>query len=227
MPKATLVGARVAAEAVPVPVSGTVCGLPAASSATLTLALCAPEFVGENFTPTLQLLLGAIAFAPSTHAVPLVGAPNANCEGFAPVKVMLVMFSVAAPLFVMVTLVTALDVPVRWFPKAMLVGAKVAADATPVPVRGTVCGLPEASSATLILADLAPVAVGLKVTPTPQLDPAFTVPAPNAQAVPVVGAPRLKSPGFVPVRVMLVMFNVAVPLFVIVTFVTALLVAVR
>ena len=112
-------------------------------------------------------------------------------------------------------------------PNATFVGANVTADATPVPVRGTVCGLPEASSATLMLADLAPVAVGLKVTPTPQLDPAFTVPAPNAQAVPVVGAPRLKSPGLVPVRVMLVMLSVDVPLFVMVTFVTALLVPVR
>ena len=112
-------------------------------------------------------------------------------------------------------------------PNATLVGARVAAEAVPVPVSGTVCGLPGASSATLTLADLAPVAVGLKVTPTPQLDPAFTVPAPNTQAVPVVGAPMLKSPGLVPVRVMLVMFSVAVPLFVMVTFVTALLVPVR
>src|SRR6266446_6830073 len=50
-------GASPATGTAPVPVSGTVCGLPVALSATLTFALFAPVVVGANFTPTLQLAL--------------------------------------------------------------------------------------------------------------------------------------------------------------------------
>jgi len=227
LPKGTLVGARVTAEAVPVPVSGTVCGLAGASSATLMFADLAPVAVGLKVTPTAQLELTVNEFAPNAQAVPVVGAPSVKSPVFVPVSVILVMFSVAVPLFVMVTLAVALVVPVRWLPNGTLTGANVTADAVPVPVRGTVCGLPEALSATLTLADRAPVAAGLNVIPTAQFDPAFNELAPNAHAVPVVGAPRLKSPGLVPVSVMPVMFSVAVPLFVMVKFVTELLVPVR
>src|SRR5215467_7549502 len=220
-------GANVIADAVPVPVRGTVCGLPGASSATLMLALCAPVLVGENFTPTLQPLPGVIAFAPSTHAVPLLGAPNVNCDAFAPVNVMPVMFSVAVPLLFIATLVTALLVPVRWFPNATLTGLNVTADAVPVPVRGTVCGLPGASSATLMLALCAPVLVGENFTPTLQPLPGVIAFAPSTHAVPLLGAPNVNCDAFAPVNVMPVMFSVAVPLLFIATLVTALLVPVR
>src|SRR5579864_4392824 len=104
----------------------------------------------------------------------------------------------------------------------MFGGARVATGTVPVPVSGTVCGLLVALSATLTLADRPPVAVGLKVTPTPQLNPAPSELAPSGQAVPLVGAPRLKSPGLVPVGVMPVIFSVAEPLFVMVTLFVAL-----
>ena len=107
-------------------------------------------------------------------------------------------------------------------PKGTGEGANDTLAAVPVPVRATVCGLPEASSAMLTLALLAPVAVGPKLTPKLQLAAAFNALAPNGQAVPLVGAPKVKSPGLAPVRVMPVMFNVAVPLLVMVTLVTAL-----
>jgi hypothetical protein len=55
----------------------------------------------------LQLLPAVSALAPNAHAVPVVGAPNVNCVGSVPVTVMLVMFSVAVPLLVIVTSVAA------------------------------------------------------------------------------------------------------------------------
>ncbi len=57
-------GASPATGTAPVPVSGTICGLPVALSATLTFALFAPVVVGANFTPTLQLALAAKLLAP-------------------------------------------------------------------------------------------------------------------------------------------------------------------
>ena len=132
MPKATGEGANDTLAAVPVPVSATVCGLNGASSATLTLAFCSPVFVGANFTPTLHPLPAAIVFAPSTQAVPLVGAPNVNCDGLAPVNVMPVMCSAAVPVLLIATFVTALLVPVRWFPNATFTGLNVTAGA-PAP----------------------------------------------------------------------------------------------
>ena len=59
-------------------------------------------------------------------------------------------------------------------PKAKLVGAKLAAGAIPVPERVTVCGLPVASSVTVIAPGWLPVAVGVKVTLMEQLAPAAT-----------------------------------------------------
>ena len=57
-------------------------------------------------------------------------------------------------------------------PKAKLVGAKLALDAAPVPVRLTVWGLPVALSVTVIVPGWLPVAVGVKVTLMEQLAPA-------------------------------------------------------
>src|SRR6266478_4143176 len=156
-------GASPATGTAPVPVSGTVCGLPVALSATLTFALFAPVVVGANFTPTLQLALAAKLLAPKGQAAPLVGAPSVNCVGSVPVSVMLVMFSVAVPLLVIVTSVAAVLVAVRWLPNAMFVGASVMPGAVPVPVRGTVCGLPAASSTKLTFALFAPVVVGANI----------------------------------------------------------------
>ena len=58
----------------------------------------------------LAVALGASTLAPSGHAVPEVGAPSVNCVGSVPVKVMLVIFRVAVPLFESVTSVVALAV---------------------------------------------------------------------------------------------------------------------
>src|SRR5215471_15465112 len=222
-------GANVIADAVPVLVRGTVCGLPGASSATLMLALCAPVLVGENFTPTLQPLPGVIAFAPSTHAVPLLGAPNVNCDAFAPVNVMPVMFSVAVPLLFIATLVTALLVPVRCFPNATLTGLNVTADAVPVPFRVTLCGDGAALSVTLRVAVRTPVAAGVKVTWMMHVFPGPGAAATTNPLVHVVPAAVAKSPAFVPVMESVGVPRVteAFPEFVSVTVIAVLVVVTR
>jgi hypothetical protein len=80
----------------------------------------------------------------------------------------------------------------------------------PVPVKVTVCGLPAASSVMVTLPARFPVAVGLNVTLIEQFAAAASV-APQ-------GFVSEKSPLLAPPTAMLVMFSVAVPVFVSVTF---------
>ena len=54
-----LVGETLAPAAAPVPVRLTVCGLPAALSEILTVAVRVPDAVGVNFTLIVQLLFAA------------------------------------------------------------------------------------------------------------------------------------------------------------------------
>jgi hypothetical protein len=58
-PKATLDGEMLTADAVPVPESGTVCGLPAALSATARVADRFPVAAGLKLTLMVQLALAA------------------------------------------------------------------------------------------------------------------------------------------------------------------------
>ncbi len=88
----------------------------------------------------------------------------------------------------------------------MTAGAGV--ELRPVPVRGTVWGLPLALSEMLTLAVRVPLAVGVKVTLIVQLTLAATLPPDVGQVVPDAST---KSPGFVPVMLMLVMVRVALP----------------
>ena len=97
-------------------------------------------------------------------------------------------------------------------PKARLVGAKLALGAIPVPDRVTVCGLPVASSVTVIVPGWLPAAVGVKVTLMEQLAPA----AREAGQVLVWAYGALAR--------MLVMFSAAVPPLVRVTVCAALVV---
>lgn len=78
----------------------------------------------------------------------------------------------------------------------------------PVPLRGTLCGLPDALSATLRVALCAPACVGLNVTETAQL-------APTVKLV-GQGLVRLKPPALF-LRLICVICSVAVPVFVNVT----------
>jgi hypothetical protein len=87
---------------VPVPVSGTVCGLPAALSVIETEAVRMPFAVGVKVTLMVQ-------FAPAATLVPHVFVCEKSVE-LVPVTPMLVIVRVALPVFVKVTFCAGLDV---------------------------------------------------------------------------------------------------------------------
>jgi hypothetical protein len=187
----------------PVPLSGTVCGLPAASSATLTVADRAAATVGENVTLIVQ-------FAPAASVEPQPFV----CEkspGFVPARLMLAILSVAVPVFVSTIACCGLEVPVFLAANARLVGENEATGdpAVPVPVRPVVCGLPAASSAILTDALREAATVGVNVTEILQLEPAAT-----AAGQLFVCA---KSPAFDPVMLIPEMLSVDVPVLLSVT----------
>jgi hypothetical protein len=198
-----LAGATVTAGVVdaPVPASVTDCGLPVALSATLTAAVRAPDAVGLNVTLIVQL---ALAASEAGHWLVCAKSP-----AFAPVTEMPVTVSAALPEFVSVTVCAGLVVFNACEPNVNEVGASVttgALAAAPVPVSGTVCGLPVALSANETAAVRAPDAVGLNVTLIVQ----FAFAASDAGHVFVCA----KSPRLVPVTVTPEIVNAAVPVFV-------------
>jgi len=163
-----LVAERLAvAAAVPVPVRLTVCGLPATLSEMLTDAVRVPAAVGLNVTLIVQL-------PPPATELPQVFV-SAKSAVLVPVMLMLVMLKLVFPVLLRVTLCAVLVVPTFWLLNVRLVTERLAvADAVPVPVRLTVCGLPAALSEMLTNAVRVPVAVGLNVTLIVQLPPAAT-----------------------------------------------------
>jgi hypothetical protein len=109
-----------------VPVRATVCGLPAALSDALRVALRVPLAEGVKVT-----LMGHVASAATELPHVLVSAKS---PALAPVSMMLVMLSGAPPLFVIVTAWALLVVPSDWLANVKLAGDKTAvAAATPVP----------------------------------------------------------------------------------------------
>src|SRR3989475_10893965 len=215
LPKATLFADNVTAGAMPVPVRVIVCGLPGASSTMFSVALRIPVASGVKLTLIVQLAPGATEPAPLGQVLPAAKAKSAAC---APVMVMLVRFS-GAPLLVRVTVCAALVVPTRCLPKALLVAESVAVGGvTPVPVSGTDCGLPAASSVMVTVAVRALAAVGVKVRLRTQLAPAASV-APLTQVVLEASA---KSPALAPPSTAVAMLRGAVPLLVRVTVCTGL-----
>jgi hypothetical protein len=150
----------------PVPVSATVCGLPAALSATLTFAVRVPEAVGVNVTLMEQ-------DAPAATDPPQV-LVSEKSPAFAPVMLTLVTVNVAVPLLVRVTTKGALDVPTVWLANARLAGVNTTLAAMPVPVSGTVCGLVLPLSVMVSVPGKTPVVVGVKVTPIVHVAAEFT-----------------------------------------------------
>ena len=143
------------------PLKLTVCGLPAALSATVSVPVRVPEVVGINVTLMVQL-------APAATELPqlLVWAKS-------PLALMAVILRAALPELLSVTVCGALVVPCAWLPKVRLTGERPATGplADPVPVRLTVCGLLAAPSVMVRAPVLVPPAVGVKVTVTVQLAP--------------------------------------------------------
>lgn len=116
--------------ATPLPPSGTVCGLPAALSAMLSVAERVPVAVGLNVT-----LTGALR--PGAMSMPVV-AGTEKSAALVPVIEKLEMCRFAVPLFVISTGVAALLVPTNWFPKFRLLGLRLMLDPNAVPERETV-----------------------------------------------------------------------------------------
>jgi len=142
-------GARGVAE-FPVPLRAKVCGLAGALSVICRLAWRAPVTLGVKVTPIVQVALAATA-APAQ-----VLEANAKSLAFAPVSATALIFSVALPLFVTVTITGALVVPCVVLASIIgLLGITVTpgvAGTTPLPESARICGLLEASSVNCKLA---------------------------------------------------------------------------
>jgi len=120
---------------------------------------------------------------------------------------MLVMPNEAVPLLVNVTTWGALPFPRPILPNIMLIGLRLtdgAGGVTPVPESVVLFGLDKALDVTANDADLAPNAVGVKVTLTTQLPPA-------ARVLPQVFVKMTKSPGLAPVKAILLIAIAAEP----------------
>ena len=96
-------GASPTPGAVPVPDSGTDCGLPVASSVMVTAADLAPANVGEKVTLMVQLVL--------TARVAAQVCVTANCTVSVPVIKILAIFRTAVPVLVSVIDCEVLLVP--------------------------------------------------------------------------------------------------------------------
>src|ERR1700751_2548951 len=112
-PNDRLAGANLAV--VPVPLSGTCCGLPVALSVMLMAAERAPVAAGLKSTLIVQAALTA-------REAPQVVAVLMNSALLLPVIAMLEMASAAVPVFFSVTLCTALVTPTATAPKFRLGG---------------------------------------------------------------------------------------------------------
>ena len=139
----------------PVPVSGTVRGLPLALSVTVMVPARAPVAVGVNVTLIVQVI-------PAASDV-----PHVFVSAKSPEPVIEAIFSTRLPLFFsVIVLAGELAVVTSWLPKSKLVGVRTAtgAFAVPVPVSVANCGLLGSTSVKTSLADSAEATEGVKVT---------------------------------------------------------------
>src|SRR5450432_1773288 len=121
------------------------------------------------------------------------------------------MWSGAVPVFFNVDVNGALLEPTLLLGKVIVDGVKVTSGAfTPEPLSGRDCGLPVALSVMVSAAVRVPATVGVKITEILQAEPPGMLPTQL-----VCGE---KSPAFVPVMAMFVMFSVPEPLLVNVIF---------
>src|SRR5207302_1228857 len=116
LPKSRLVGVNTTPGPVPFPLSATICGLPAALSASDSVPVRAPKAVGVKVTLMVQLL-------PAAKVAELMGQP------FSPIRLAAdlpdaaneLIVKGAVPVFVSVTVIGALVVASNWLPKSRLV----------------------------------------------------------------------------------------------------------
>lgn len=174
----------------PVPVSVEVCGPPTALSLTCNEPERAPVCVGWNTTLMVQL-------PPPDRLDPQVVAETAK----SPVVDAEMLVNELLPLFFSVNVLATLVPPTSVLGKFALAGVNVTC-ALPVPVSATLCGLPGALSVIVTAPVRVPICVGVNVTLNLQLPPTGSV-------LPQVLVLMAKSP----LAAMLLMFNVALPVF--------------
>ncbi len=123
----------------PVPLNATVCGLPVALSAMLSVAVRAPFADGANTTLIVQLAPAA-SVPVALHPAPEVGSGTEKSSASSPLIVNPLNVTVLLPVFFTVTLSGALVVVSACEPNAKLLGVTVtvAAPGVPVPVNVTV-----------------------------------------------------------------------------------------
>src|SRR5580658_969896 len=202
--KVRLVGLKLMADWIAVPVMGTVCGLLAAVSVTTRFAVRAAGVTEVGLNTTLMVQLPPAATDAGRVPQMLV------CEksvALVPVKPMLEMVSTPVPVALLTVTGSAAEAePTVCGVNATGLGVTTATGVPtwPVPLSPMVCGLPKALSAMDSLAVNAPTAAGVKVTEIVQLAPAASV------AVQVLVWP--KSAALVPVMVTAMPVRVAPPL---------------
>src|SRR5207249_3387623 len=215
LPKPRLVGANPTPGAVPFPLSVMSSGVRRAVSVSDSVPVRAPEAVGVKVTLMVQV-------PPAAKVAGLVG------QALAPVLVAAkspeganeLIVKAAAPVFVSVTVIGALVVASSWLPKSRLVGANPTPGAVPFPLSVMICGLPPALSVSDSVPVRAPEAVGVKVTlmvQVPQIGRAAGREG-EALAPVLVAAKSLEAANELIVKA-------AVPVFVSVTVIGALVVA--
>src|SRR2546426_570206 len=149
LPNALLVAESVAVGGVtPVPVSDTDCGLPAASSVMITVAVRALAAVGVKVRLRTQLAPAA-SVAPLMQVVP---EASAKSPALAPPSTAVAMLRGAVPLLVRVAVCTWLVIVTPSAEIYTLARPNALPIFTPVPVRDTDCGLPAASSVMVTVA---------------------------------------------------------------------------
>ena len=173
-PNVRLEAESVIADATAVPVNDTVCGLPAALSLRLRLALFVPLDDGEKFIVTVQLAADASVPLEGQGLLPAGTIPKLLAP--LPLTVIPEMFSVPLPWFTTVTVWFPLVLPTACAANASAVGDmfKSGAAGVAVPVNGIVCTAPDRFPELSVIFTAAlnvPVADGVKVMLTPQLTP--------------------------------------------------------
>lgn len=142
----------------PLPVSGTFCGLSLALSSNVKLLSRLPVAVGVKLTLTLQLSPGK-RNGPVQLSVTFMKSP-----AFVPVRWIALIVKTAKPVFVSVTVCGGLLLPTGWLPNVRVAGLRVANATSPVPCKGTLCGLPSALSTTVTSPVRTPAPWGAKNT---------------------------------------------------------------
>jgi len=204
------VGLKLTTGPVPVPLKVTVCWLPATLpllSVMTRVAVRLPERVGINVTLIVQLPPDATELQPELVC--------AKSLGSAPEIVMLLMLKAEFPVLLSVTVWAEVVVPMGVALKVRPVGEGLAVPALPVPVSDTE-GVEVALSEILNAALKVPAPAGVNETLMVQ------VPLAGTELPQVLLA--AKSPGFVPVMVILVIDKLALPELVRVTACAALVV---